>query len=74
MSTRLEIVETEALQLPVGERAALAQVLLASLEIDEDIEEAWAVEVERRNEDIESGRSSTSTLSDVMQRVRSKYK
>jgi putative addiction module component (TIGR02574 family) len=74
MSTRLEIVESEALQLPVGERAALAQVLLASLEVDEDIEEAWAIEVERRNADIESGRSSTSTLSEVMHRVRAKYK
>jgi putative addiction module component (TIGR02574 family) len=74
MSTRLEIVETEALQLPVGERAALAQVLLASLEVDEDIEEAWAIEAERRNADIESGRSSTSALSEVMERVRAKYK
>jgi putative addiction module component (TIGR02574 family) len=74
MSTRLEIVETEALQLPVGERAALAQILLASLDVDEDIEESWAIEVERRNAQIESGISATSTLPDVMQRVRAKYK
>jgi putative addiction module component (TIGR02574 family) len=74
MSTRLEIVETEALLLSVGERAALAQVLLASLDVDEDIEEAWAVEVERRNTEIESGRTTTSSLSHVMQRVRAKHK
>jgi putative addiction module component (TIGR02574 family) len=72
MSTRLEMVETDALQLPFGERAALAQTLLASLVVDEDIEESWAIEVERRNAEIEIGRSSTSSLPDVMQRIKAK--
>jgi hypothetical protein len=36
--------------------------------------EAWAIEVERRNADIERGLQSRSTLPDVMQRLRDKYK
>ena len=55
METELEKLEAEALKLPPGERAALAQRLLASLEEDVEIEEAWAAEVERRNAEIENG-------------------
>jgi putative addiction module component (TIGR02574 family) len=43
------------MKLTPGERAALAQRLLASLDEDSEIEEAWAVEVERRIADVESG-------------------
>jgi hypothetical protein len=74
MSTSLEIVETEALNIPLCERVALSQVLFTNLGLDEDIEEAWAIKVERRNADIDRGLQSTSTLSDVMQRLRAKYK
>jgi putative addiction module component (TIGR02574 family) len=40
----------EALELPITERAELAADLLASLdgESDEDVESAWAAEIERR--------------------------
>jgi putative addiction module component (TIGR02574 family) len=40
----------EALKLPVHQRAHLIAQLLASLdgEPDEDVEEAWAAEIERR--------------------------
>lgn len=55
MGNQLEILEAEALMLSSGERAAFAQVLLASLDEDVEIEEAWAVEVERRIADVESG-------------------
>ncbi len=44
METLLEIVEAEALKLTAGERAALARRLLASLDEDAEIEEAWAAE------------------------------
>ena len=47
METQLEILESEALKLTPSERAALAQRLLASLEEDSEIEEAWAAPVYR---------------------------
>ena len=55
METEIEKLEAEALKLAPGERAALAQRLLASLEEDAEIEEAWAVEIERRIAEVESG-------------------
>jgi hypothetical protein len=40
VETQLEILEAEALKLTPGERAALAQRLLASLDEDAEIEDA----------------------------------
>lgn len=55
MSSSVEILEAEALQLSATERARLVERLIASLDLDPDVEEAWAAEVERRNAEIESG-------------------
>ena len=55
MSSNVEELEAEALRLSSGERARLVERLIASLDIDPEIEEAWAAEVERRHAEIESG-------------------
>lgn len=55
MSSTVEALEAEALQLSAAERARLVERLIARLDIDPEIEEAWAAEVERRNAEIESG-------------------
>ena len=54
MST-VETIEAEALRLSAAERARLVERLIASLDADPEIEEAWAAEVERRHAEIESG-------------------
>jgi putative addiction module component (TIGR02574 family) len=48
----------EALRLPPEARAAIAGRLMESLEedVDEDAEAAWAREIERRLEDVDSGK------------------
>ena len=56
MSSQFEIVEAQALKLTAEERVQLADRLIASLFEDHEVEEAWAAEVERRIEEIESGR------------------
>jgi putative addiction module component (TIGR02574 family) len=48
VTTRLEVLEAEALKLTDSERAALAQRLLASLDENAEVEEAWAAEVKQR--------------------------
>jgi putative addiction module component (TIGR02574 family) len=53
--TRLQAIETEALSLEPNDRAALAETLLASLDTPEEIEAAWAEEIERRSADFKSG-------------------
>jgi len=55
MPPTLETVEADALQLPAAERARLVERLIASLDIDPEVEAAWAREVERRHAEIESG-------------------
>jgi len=55
MSSTVETLEAEALQLSATERARLVERLIANLDIDPEVEEAWASEVERRNAEIESG-------------------
>jgi len=50
MSERARKLLHDAMELPVSERAALAADLIASLdgEADDDVEAAWAAEVDRR--------------------------
>jgi putative addiction module component (TIGR02574 family) len=55
MSSNVEVLEAEVLQLPVAERARLVERLIASLDADPEIEEAWAAEVERRQAQLEGG-------------------
>lgn len=51
----VETVEADALQLSAAERSLLVERLIASLDVDPAVEEAWAAEIERRLADIESG-------------------
>ena len=48
----------EALKLPLEARAALAGSLLDSLDetVDENVEEAWALGIVRRLEEVQSGK------------------
>jgi len=57
MARDLKKLFREAFDLPESERATLAGLLIESLEQapDPDVEEAWAVEAERRWREIESG-------------------
>jgi putative addiction module component (TIGR02574 family) len=50
-----ENVESAALQLPRAERARLAERLIASLDEDAEIEQAWAKEIRRRVEELRAG-------------------
>lgn len=70
MGRRLELLQSEALQLTSGERAAFAQVLLASLDDDVELDEAWALETERRIAAIESGESQVVSIENALAQVR----
>jgi putative addiction module component (TIGR02574 family) len=74
MSSQLEAVEAQALKLTAEERAQLADRLIASLFEDKEIEEAWAVEVERRIEEIENGRSKLIPAAEAIARARAAIK
>ena len=74
MGNRLEVLEAEALTLTPGERAAFAQMLLASLDEDTEIEDAWAIEVERRIAEVEAGSVQVIPIEDALAQARAKLK
>jgi putative addiction module component (TIGR02574 family) len=57
MTAKARSVLREALRLPPKVRADIAGTLLRSLDVSEDadVEAAWAVEIERRVKEVESG-------------------
>jgi putative addiction module component (TIGR02574 family) len=55
MVNQLELLEREALKLSSGERAAFARLLLSSLDEENEIDEAWSDEMERRIAQVEEG-------------------
>jgi putative addiction module component (TIGR02574 family) len=70
MRNQLEALEAEALKLTFGERVAFAQLLLASLDEDAEIEEAWATEVDRRIAGVESGAVQVIPIAQALAQVR----
>lgn len=74
MANQLEMLEAEALKLTTGERAAFAQPLLASLDEDAEIEEAWADEVERRIAEVENGTVQVTPIAEALAQVRAALK
>ena len=55
MTQASQSIESAALSLPPEERARLAERLLASLEVDPEIEAAWMTEVAKRMDAREAG-------------------
>ena len=74
MNNQLELLEAEARKLPPAERAALAQLLLASLDEDAEIEKTWAIETERRIAEIESGTTRVIPVAEALAQVRAALK
>jgi putative addiction module component (TIGR02574 family) len=70
MSNQLVIIEAQALKLTPEDRAQLADRLITSIVEDHEIESAWASEVERRIEEIESGRAKLIPAADSIARAR----
>jgi len=74
MSSTVEALEAEALQLSPAERTRLVERLIASLDADPEVEEAWAAEVERRNAEIESGAVSLVPGSEALARLKAEFR
>ena len=70
MDTTLELLEDRAMTLTVSERAALAQRLLASLDDNQEIDDAWAAELDRRIAAVESGEMKTIPIAEALAQVR----
>ena len=70
--TIVEDLFAKAVTLPEDDRAALAALLLDSLEdetSDKDVEEAWAAEVQRRMANYRAGNAQTIGWSELRERL-----
>ncbi len=72
VSTNLEVLEAEVLQLPPVERSHLLERLIASLDSDPEVEEAWEREADRREAELESGSISTISGQEAIARLRAR--
>jgi putative addiction module component (TIGR02574 family) len=72
MSSTVDEIMTQALQLSSKERAIIAERLISSLEshVDLDVERAWQREVQRRVESIEEGAVQCIPWEEVRERLR----
>lgn len=73
MSATVEELETEVLALPAAQRAHLVEKLIASLDVEPDVENAWAEEVERRQGEIESGTVPLLPGAETLSRLRAEF-
>ena len=76
MSRELKDIAAEALDLPLTSRAELASQLLDSLEdlTEEENDQLWAEEAERRYADYKAGKVDSVAAEDVFQRLRTRRK
>ena len=73
MTTPVEILEAEAMRLPAAERALLVQALVASLDEDSAVEEAWAAEAERRLAQIDAGEVQMIPGREALDKLKAKF-
>ena len=75
MPKTFEKITDEALSLPSEKRAELANTLISSLEesVDADVEAAWEEEIEKRVNDIKSGKVSGVPAEEVFAKLNAKY-
>jgi putative addiction module component (TIGR02574 family) len=69
----VETLEAAALQLTPAERARLVERLIATLDADPEVEEAWASEVERRQAEIETGQVSLMPGPETLNKVKAEF-
>jgi hypothetical protein len=72
LTTRLEVLEAEALKLDPADRSHLLERLIASLDADAEVEAAWELEADRREASLESGSTIEVPGQEALIRLRSK--
>ena len=72
MSTTLEILEAEVLQLTAADRSHLLQRLIASLDPDPEVEDAWEQEADRRDAQLAAGSATIVPSHEAVARLRAR--
>ncbi len=71
MTTQLEELKQQLVDLPHADRAWLVQELIGSLdhEVDPDWEQSWLVEVKRRSAELDSGAVTCVSADEALARI-----
>lgn len=69
MNAHLEVLEAKALKLSPTDRSHLLERLVASLDLDPDIEQAWALVADQREVELASGSQRAVTGPEAMARL-----
>jgi hypothetical protein len=72
MHSQLEYVEAQVMQLSVAERNHLLERLIASLDVDAEVEAAWDKVADEREADIAAGRAHWLPGDEAMQQLRAR--
>lgn len=73
MSSTLEQLTAQALDLPAEQRAVLAETLLESIEPTPPLSPEWEAEIARRVAEVDRGEVTCRPWSEVMQELRTQY-
>ena len=76
MATELEKIRTELMALPKETRAWLAKTLIESLdEVDDaNIDELWAEEIQRRDDEVKTGEVFCESVDEVLKEANNRLK
>lgn len=72
VSTNLDVLEAEVLKLAPADRSHLLERLIASLDLDPEIEKAWEQEADRREAELDSGAVAEVPGIDALGRLRAR--
>lgn len=72
VNTNLEVLEAEVLKLEAADRSHLLERLIASLDVDPEVEQAWEQEADRREAELESGSVTAAPGHEAIARLRAK--
>lgn len=73
MSTSLEALQAEVSRLSPADRSRLLEHLIASLEVDDQVEAAWEAVADEREADLESGSVPPVAFEDAIARLEARF-
>ncbi len=73
MSTSLETLQAAVFSLSPADRARLLERLIASLDVDEEIEAAWEAVADEREAESESGKTRPVAFEDAIARLEARF-
>ena len=73
MSTSLEALQAEVARLCPADRARLLEHLIASLEVDDEVEAAWETVADEREADVESGKVRPVAFEEAIARLEARF-